>query len=390
MRIAFIVIGNSRRSNYLNGHTLRYGKGGGSGTDSSTIIIAEHLAKQGHEVVFVQDKLEPQLEQQYASQGIIFTPGQEVNGVKYTYKDFGGIENKEFDILVSSLWFHEYNELPIKVTKGLIYWSHMQWIYGIGEIIEYCVKNGLKLSFVNISEWERKMNQGVIDFAKNRIPSLIQTTIPNPIMDDIIEEVLNENIERKKHKFVFHAVWARGGDVAVNAVRQLPYEDKEFHAFDYLMATHPHPDSFFRKHNGVDKKTLFRHIAESDYFIYPLYTPYKDVHKDTFSCVVAEAIALGCIVLTYPLGAVPDNFNDYCVWLDFPPDTNPQQMQVEQLSKDDNGKFQYTQNIIDKITYLENNPDVKEKLRQGGKEYILNRFNSNTIGKMWDELLKNF
>ena len=379
MRIAFIVIGNSRRSNYLNGHTLRYGKGGGSGTDSSTIIIAEHLAKQGHEVVFVQDKLEPQLEQQYASQGIIFTPGQEVNGVKYTYKDFGGIENKEFDILVSSLWFHEYNELPIKVTKGLIYWSHMQWIYGIGEIIEYCVKNGLKLSFVNISEWERKMNQGVIDFAKNRIPSLIQTTIPNPIMDDIIEEVLNENIERKRHKFVFHAVWARGGDVSVNAVRQLPYEDKEFHAFDYLMATHPHPDSFFRKHNGVDKKTLFRHIAESDYFIYPLYTPYKDVHKDTFSCVVAEAIALGCIVLTYPLGAVPDNFNDYCVWLDFPPDTNPQQMQVEQLSKDDNGKFQYTQNIIDKITYLENNPDVKEKLRQGGKEYILNRFNSNTI-----------
>jgi hypothetical protein len=390
MRIAFIVIGNSRRSNYLNGHTLRYGKGGGSGTDSSTIIIAEHLAKQGHEVVFVQDKLEPQLEQQYASQGIIFTPGQEVNGVKYTYKDFGGIENKEFDILVSSLWFHEYNELPIKVTKGLIYWSHMQWIYGIGEIIEYCVKNGLKLSFVNISEWERKMNQGVIDFAKNRIPSLIQTTIPNPIMDDIIEEVLNENIERKRHKFVFHAVWARGGDVAVNAVRQLPYEDKEFHAFDYLMATHPHPDSFFRKHNGVDKKTLFRHIAESDYFIYPLYTPYKDVHKDTFSCVVAEAIALGCIVLTYPLGAVPDNFNDYCVWLDFPPDTNPQQMQIEQLSKDDNGRFQYTQNIIDKINYLENNPDVKEKLRQGGKEYILNRFNSNTIGKMWDELLKNF
>jgi hypothetical protein len=390
MRIAFIVIGNSRRSNFLNGHTLRYGKGGGSGTDSSTIIIAEHLAKQGHEVVFVQDKLEPQLEQQYASQGIIFTPGQEVNGVKYTYKDFGGIENKEFDILVSSLWFHEYNELPIKVTKGLIYWSHMQWIYGIGEIIEYCVKNGLKLSFVNISEWERKMNQGVIDFAKNRIPSLIQTTIPNPIMDDIIEEVLNENIERKKHKFVFHAVWARGGDVAVNAVRQLPYEDKEFHAFDYLMATHPHPDSFFRKHNGVDKKTLFRHIAESDYFIYPLYTPYKDVHKDTFSCVVAEAIALGCIVLTYPLGAVPDNFNDYCVWLDFPPDTNPQQMQIEQLSKDDNGRFQYTQNIIDKINYLENNPDVKEKLRQGGKEYILNRFNSNTIGKMWDELLKNF
>ena len=390
MRIAFIVIGNSRRSNYLNGETLRYGKGGGSGTDSSSIIVAEYLAKQGHDVVFVQDKLEPQLEEKYRNEGIVFTPGQEVNVVKYTYKDFGGIDNKEFDILVSSLWFHEYNQLPIKVTKGLIYWSHMQWIYGIGEILDYCTKNQLKLSFVNISDWERKMNQGVIDFAKNRIPSLIQTTIPNPIMDDIIEEVLNENIERKKHKFVFHAVWARGGNVAVDAVRQLPYEDKEFHAFDYLMATHPHQDSFFKMRNGVDKKTLFREIAESDYFIYPLYTPYKDVHKDTFSCVVAEAIALGCIVLTYPLGAVPDNFSDYCVWLDFPPNTNPEQMQTEQLSKDESGKFQYTQNIIDKINYLENNPDIKEKLRTGGKEYILNRFNSTEVGKMWDKLLKNF
>ena len=65
MRIAFIVIGNSRRSNYLNGHTLRYGNGGGSGTDGSSILMAEHLAKQGHEVVFVTDRLEPRLEEEY-------------------------------------------------------------------------------------------------------------------------------------------------------------------------------------------------------------------------------------------------------------------------------------------------------------------------------------
>ena len=62
MRIAFIVIGNSRRSNYLNGYNLRYGSGGGSGTDTSSVLVAEYLAKQGHEVVFVADKLEPRLE----------------------------------------------------------------------------------------------------------------------------------------------------------------------------------------------------------------------------------------------------------------------------------------------------------------------------------------
>jgi hypothetical protein len=126
MRIAFIVIGNSRRSNYLNGHTLRYGNGGGSGTDGSSILMAEHLAKQGHEVVFVTDRLEPRLEEEYRNRGITFVPGREFYGVKYTNIDFEGIENKEFDILVSMLWFHDYKSLPIKVTKSVIYWSHMQ------------------------------------------------------------------------------------------------------------------------------------------------------------------------------------------------------------------------------------------------------------------------
>jgi len=62
MRILFTVLGNSRRSNYLDGDTLRYGNGGGSGTDTSSIIAAEQLAAQGHEVVFCSDKLEPLLE----------------------------------------------------------------------------------------------------------------------------------------------------------------------------------------------------------------------------------------------------------------------------------------------------------------------------------------
>ena len=39
MRIALIVIGNSRRSNYLNGYNLRYGSGGGSGTDTDAIFV---------------------------------------------------------------------------------------------------------------------------------------------------------------------------------------------------------------------------------------------------------------------------------------------------------------------------------------------------------------
>lgn len=389
MKIAFIVIGNSRRSNYINGYNLRYGNGGGSGTDTSSVLVAEYLAKQGHEVVFVADKLEDKLEEEYKQKGRIYTPGEEFYGVKYTNIDFEGIENKEFDILISMLWFHDYDKLPIKVTKGLIYWSHMQWIYGIDQIQNYVKNNNLSLGFVHISEWEKKMTGGLTESIKNNeINTNVQISlIPNPIMDEIINEVIYSKPTRKSHKFIFHAAWARGGNIAVEAVRKLNYSDTEFHAFDYLLSTHDHKDSFFNLHNGVDKKTLFTNIAESEYFIYPLYTPYQDVHKDTFSCVVAEAIALGAIVITYPLGALPENFGEFCQWLEFPEGIDVEQIQNESLTKDLEGKFTITDNIVKKIKYLEENPQIKENIRQHGRNYILSKFNVNKIGSMWVDFI---
>jgi hypothetical protein len=391
MRIAFIVIGNSRRSNYLNGYNLRYGNGGGSGTDTSSILIAEYLAKAGHEVVFATDKLEPELHKSYKNNGIIYKDGEEFYGVKYTHVDFKGIENKEFDILISMLWFNQYEALPIKVTKSIIYWSHMQWVYGVDDIVNFAKNNNLSIGFINISEWEKSMTGNILTHINNIAPEtkIEQALIPNPVMDEMIKEVTDSNPIRKPHKFIFHAAWARGGNVAVEAVRKLNFEDSEFHAFDYLMATHNHDDSFFNRHNGVDKKTLFTNVAESEYFIYPLYTPYQDVHKDTFSCVVAEAIALGAIVVTYPLGALPELFDGYCVWLDFPEGVNPHDMQKEALSKDLDGKFTITDNIVSKIKFLEENPSIKEEIRNKGKDYIVSNFNVSKVGDMWIGFINN-
>jgi glycosyltransferase involved in cell wall biosynthesis len=382
MKILFTVLGNSRRSNYLDGDTLRYQNGGGSGTDTSSILVAEYLAAQGHDVVIASDKLEPALEEAYAEKGILFNQGKKVRGVIYTDFDFTNVPFTEYDILINSLWFQEYNKLP-KITKAVIYWCHMQWIYGIGELLEYTKTNDLKLGFVNISEWEKSMNRGVIHHASLAHLGTKSTLIPNPVMDDMINEVLNLNITRKPHKFIFHASWARGGNVAFDAIKQLNIHDKELHAFDYLMTIADNKDEFFHRHDGVDKLTLFKHLAESEYFIYPLYTPYQDVHKDTFSCVVAEAIALGCTVVTYPLGALPENFNDYCVWLPLPEGADVDKMQGEALSKDFDGKFKYTDNIINTINYLEENPQIKENIRQHGRNYILSKFNINVVGDMW-------
>jgi hypothetical protein len=56
------------------------------------------------------------------------------------------------------LWFDKYEELPITVTKSIIYWSHMQWIYGVDPLMSYAKKHNLSIGLVHISNWEEKMN----------------------------------------------------------------------------------------------------------------------------------------------------------------------------------------------------------------------------------------
>ena len=142
----------------------------------------------------------------------------------------------------------------------------------------------------------------------------------------------------------------------------------------------PSPDNSPWK-NPSKNFTLLIYLLK--YFVYPLYTPYQDVHKDTFSCVVAEAIAMGCIVLTYPLGAVPEYFGNHCCWIDVPEGFNVDTMQQEALTKDLEGKFINSQVFYDKIEYLENNISEQEKYLMGGYEYINNNFSVEVIGNKW-------
>lgn len=391
MRIAFITIGNSRRSNYVNGYTMRYGGGSCSGTDTSVILIAEYLSKFGNEIVVATDDLEPELKDEYRKLEINYDYGYYYNGVSYTNLNFDGISNKKFDILISMLWFENYDLLPISVSNSLIYWSHMQWIYGIDSIVNYVKKHNLNLGIVHISDWEKKMTGNVSRTIQENLgeESVKIETIPNPIMDEIIDEILKEKPIKKPHKFIFHASWARGGNIAYSAIDKLTYVDKEFHAFDYLITIPSNDAKFFYKHDGVDKKTLFKHLAESEYFIYPLYTPYQDVHKDTFSCVVAEAIALGVTVITYPLGALYDNYKDYCQWLQLPVGFDLETVQNEPLTKDLDGKFKIDENIVHMIHYLEQNPQAKNLVKDNGYNYITSKYKLETIGNMWLNYIEN-
>ena len=362
MRIAFIIVGNESRSGELTGYNLRYGGTGASGTESSVIYAAEYLSSIGYDVTIALERCQ--------------TPSSS-NGVFYTDFNFNNVNNLEYDILISCLWFNAYDKLPIKVSKALIYWCHLAWGYSYAEMIQYIKENNLKFGLVSVSGWAKNHNSEIYNIFKNNDIDSSHITIPNSVAIDVIKETLSNSPQRYPHRFVHHGQWSRGGATALRAIKELNWPDAEFRSFDYL-----------DKANGLDKKTLFNIIASSEYFIYPQITHGKLVYKDTFSVSIAEAIGLGVIVLTYPLGAVPEYFGNYCQFLEYPPNVNIEKLNTERLSEEPG--LDYTQNIIEKINWLEANPQIKEEIREKGIEYISKIFDINNIGSLWDNYLKSF
>lgn len=362
MRIAFIIVGNESRSGELTGYNIRYGGTGGSGTESSVIYAAEYLSSVGYDVTIALERC-----------GMTSFS----NGVFYTDLNFIGVNNLEYDILISCLWFKDYDKLPIKVNKALIYWCHLAWGYSYNEMVKYISENNLKFGLISVSKWAKNHNSEIYDIFKSHGFESNHIIIPNSVATDIIKETLSIPPQRHPHRFIHHGQWSRGGATALRAIKELNWLDAEFKSFDYI-----------DKKNGLDKKTLFNIIASSEYFIYPQITHGKLVYKDTFSVSIAEAIGLGVIVLTYPLGAVPEYFGNYCQFLEYPPNINTEKLNRERLSEEPG--LDYTQNIIEKINWLEANPQIKEEIRDKGIKYISETFNINNIGPLWNNYLKSF
>jgi glycosyltransferase involved in cell wall biosynthesis len=362
MRIAFLLIGNESRKGTINGYNIRYGGASSSGTESSVIYLAEYLSSLGYKTTIALERCEEPVNS---------------NGVLYTDFTFTGDPDKEYDILISCLWYKDYDLLPIKVNKALIYWCHLAWGYSYIEMIEYVKKNNLKFGLVSISNWAYNHNLEIKTIMENSGAEVFDVIIPNPVAVDIMEETLNTPPNRNPHRFIHHGQWSRGGDTSFRAVKSLDWGDSEFLSFDYIDRV-----------NGLDKKTLFNAIASSEYFVYPQITHGKLVYKDTFSVSIAEAIGLGAIVVTYPLGAVPEYFGDYCQFLEYPEGVNVERLKSERLSEEP--LLDCTDNIVEMIKYLEDNPDHKEKIRQAGKKYIADNFNIDKVGSIWNDYLKVF
>ena len=137
--------------------------------------------------------------------------------------------------------------------------------------------------------------------------------------------------------------------------------------------------------NGIDKETLFSELATSDYFIFPQYTPNGHVYKDVHSCAMAEAIGMGVIVVSYPLGSHEEYYGGHYFKLDFPPETDMEKMMTERVTSAP--YMSSIDNIVEKIKWIEENQELKEEIRTKGIPYILENFNINNIGPIWTDFL---
>ena len=81
-------------------------------------------------------------------------------------------------------------------------------------------------------------------------------------------------------------------------------------------------------------------------------------------------------------------FGDYCQFIDYPEGVNLDNLNNERLSEEP--KLIETKHIVEKVKFLEENPQIKESFRQKGIEYIQNNFDINIIGHKWVNFLSNF
>lgn len=350
----------------INGDTIRYGGAASSGTDQSVILLSEYLASTGKfDVTIVINNSSKKI----------------VNNVKYTDFTYEGLVDGEIDFLVSCLWFEDYDKLPFKVNKGLIYWYHLAWGYGRNEIVEFCNKNNISFAAVSPSYWAEyqisKTNElgHLLDAVNN---GSLCRVIPNPLMTDMLpsEESCMSKIPKSS---IFHAQFNRGALITEKILKELKWPDLTL-------------CGYLRNEKSLDKSTLFKTMANTEYFIFPLFNTdplNSSMLKDTFSCSVAEALAMGVLVVTYKIGAIPEYFGDYCTFAEYPEGAIEEQLINERVTCNKTHELANTKTIIDKLNYLESNPRVKEELKRKGMEYVRKTFTPEIIGREWEKLIND-
>ena len=360
MRIAILVNGNGSRNGPVDGDSIRGGGVGVSGTDTSAVMLAEGLVSLGHAVTVACD---------------LKNPIKVVRGVRYTdlcFSDY--IERPTFEVLINTLWFDDYENLDIVVTRAVVQWCHMQYVYGVDPVSAYAKANDLRQGVVHLSDWSREKVQCYVARLRELAgeeKEIAQAVIPNMMPVELYVDV-EQPVPRS---VVFHAAWGRGGTVALDVVARLdaPVHPEPAHSIGVSCCWKLHVASYIHhapqsrlveNHGVLDKERLYALLARSEYFLYPCVDPLSlDVHMDTFSCVVAEALAMGCTVVAYRVGCLEELFGACVEFVDFPEGADVEAMRRLPLVKSA-VMAEAREGLLAKMTELDAQPLATKQARR--------------------------
>ena len=367
-KICFFIGTCNDRVGEWNGEIIRGGGVGVSGTDTSTILIAEYFASRGFDTYLIASSCKN---------------STVIKNVKYYTIDYLKYNIQNFNILVitPSDEFLNYNWGNL---DQLIIWCHMQHTFSEESFKKFSnlyPKTIIKVNYMN-------------NFVRNAVSIHSPHTsfyeneyinIPNAVLNDI-------KIEAKKkipHSFIFNTSYRRGGDVLLNIFNKLHFTDKTLRIcsaykgeLDRLAY-----NSKIEVLHSVDKITLYNKLAESEYFIYPLVAPLLEganLHKDCSPCSVAEALLNEVIVLTLPVAGLLEQYKDHLVYLPF---SDQSKIGLHQSGNHSSApelySDEFTISVINTIMFFENNPQYKELIKKRGRKFVIDNYNLDKIGQTW-------
>lgn len=318
--------------------SIRTGGVGTSGTHTSSIVIAEGLAKKGHTVTFFDPYVKPGINR----------------GVKYiNSKD--DIDYDHTDTLINVS--HGEHQFPkeFKNLKKLIIVFHIV-LPNIDQI--YSNIKAKEREYVFVSQWTK-------DACKSKEGKVIY----NPVMDDMLPPTVNE--EKPDNSFIWIASYKRGGEVSKKVSQKL---GGTFVSMSYTGEKDTQP---------ADKKTIFEIQNNSKYFVYPLVS-HEDsiVHKDTFACCVAESLCMGVHVITWPIACMNELYGEGkgCHFIKIPDNFNKDALESYDLLPEPNLlSDQAIDCIIETVKSVDNQKvDV---------DYWREKFKSSKIIEQWNYIL---
>jgi len=345
MRITISLPPTHARKSPWTGDTIRDGGVGVSGTESTFVLFAEHWARRGHDVRVV---------------GPDCASGT-ARGVQYSPDGFGDPE-----VLLMTSWDESCTRYAFpNLRTVIINFACASALEAHVDAFPGATKIGLFPS-----DWTRRTVHAQAPWMTGALAE--SHVIPNPLMTDTF--VAEESKIPKS--VVWHTSWERGGEVAARAFQKAFGDEGQFTVMDYFTPSGK---------GSVDRATVYRHLAEAEYFVYPLVLPSGQVTKDTFACCVAEALAHGVIVITWRVASMPELYGDDTVqWIPTPDRaafTNHEFLVYDTHFASERA----VDDIAAIIARLEADPAEKEAIRERGRR-LAATFGAATVCPLLDRV----